>query len=436
MANPIVPKEISDNPIEEESKKLENWFKIIRNISALIIGIFFIILVCCFTWEFPFNINWPIAAERWGQFGDFFGGVIGTLITYLSILFLYKAYKEQRLANIESHETNSKISQQNKDLSLIETKHLYNEQLQQFENKFNRLLMLYQEAISCYNDLPLVKNNKAHFEDKITNYLINASSPISKSYRNRVTEASKTFEVFLQLHRQQVSNHMRLLFQILYLLECEDIKSKDRIYYAKVFRSQLTDKELILIRYNCLSNREEKMRLPVFHFNILKFLPLMDLLEFSEYRKYLDPQQINILNDELIGIRKKIYNIFNNNYYERKKNNKWEFTPNYELSVSISKDNQSYLFALKKARNHSDGRNEPMADFFDRLPESLLISFIIDFNEEIFKYSNFKIFNRNCKHSYRNFNFTNYIFYTVSIKNAQPIIVSNLQIERPTSTSQ
>lgn len=250
---------------------------------------------------------------------------------------------------IESHETNLKISQQNKDLSLIETKHLYNEQLQQFENKFNRLLILYQEAISCYNDSPLVKNNKAHFEEKITNYLINASSPpISKPYRNRITEASKTFEVFLQLHRQQVSNHMRLLFQILYLLECEDIKSKDRIYYAKVFRSQLTDKELILIRYNCLSNRGEKMRLPVFHFNILKFLPLMDLLEFSEYRKYLTPHQINILNDELIGIRKKKYSIFNNNYYGRKKNNKWEYMPNYELSVSISKDNQSYIFALKK----------------------------------------------------------------------------------------
>lgn len=119
----------------------------------------------------------------------------------------------------------------------------------------------------------------------------------------------------------------------------------------------------------------------------------------------------------------------------RKKNNKWEYMPNYELSVSISKDNQSYIFALKKARNHPDGRDEAMADFFNCLPEELLISFIIDFNEEIFKYSNFKIFNRNCKLLYRSFNLRNYIFYTVSIKSTQPIIVSNLQVDRPTSAS-
>lgn len=98
MANPV---EIEEK-IENESQKLDHWFDKFQKRSTILLIIIFLLLLRLYIWKYSiFDINESIDAERWGQFGDFFGGVVGSFITYISFLFLYKAYKEQRLANIE-----------------------------------------------------------------------------------------------------------------------------------------------------------------------------------------------------------------------------------------------------------------------------------------------------------------------------------------------
>jgi hypothetical protein len=52
-----------------------------------------------------------------------------------------------------------------------------------------------------------------------------------------------------------VNAHMRILYQLFTLLETDDIEDNYKIRYTKLLRSQMTDKELILIRYNCMTGR-------------------------------------------------------------------------------------------------------------------------------------------------------------------------------------
>ena len=59
-----------------------------------------IVFIIVFLWKYPFFcFNNTIDAERWGQFGDFIGGTFGTVLTFLSIILLYKAFEAQREAN-------------------------------------------------------------------------------------------------------------------------------------------------------------------------------------------------------------------------------------------------------------------------------------------------------------------------------------------------
>ena len=63
--------------------------------------LFGIILVCfaviTFLWiDFDFNYENKINSEKFGQFGDFLGGVVGSLWALAGVLLFYKALSEQR----------------------------------------------------------------------------------------------------------------------------------------------------------------------------------------------------------------------------------------------------------------------------------------------------------------------------------------------------
>lgn len=416
------PVEIKDK-IKQEGKILDKWFGKYLLILSISLFLLLVGLAVCYTWEFPFfKFSESINAERWGQFGDFYGGVIGTFITFISIIFLYKAFKEQRLANVQTEETNA-------ELFKLNTKQLYNENLQQYDNHFNRLFNLYQNALLNYNDDNSQKNGKNCLGDKIQAHLSDIDIQHQANYRKRVTDSAKLFNKFIHIHRSEFNTHIHSLYQILRLLESNVIDEEDRIIYAKTLRSQLTDKELILIRYNCLYEKGEKMKLPVFHYNLLKHLPIINLLEFNEYRKILTIQEVNILNDEIIEWRKQISNLFKGSNFGKKKEFKRVYS-NYSLSISVDDKNNNYIFKLKK----SNSREQDDCDIekvLNKFSNDMLENLLLDINMEILNYSDFRIFSRNNKFFHRCYNNDEITIFTIIVKNKYPIIVSYLQVKNP-----
>ena len=217
----------------------------------------------------------------------------------------------------------------------------------------------------------------------------------------------------------------------MHCLESNVINECDRVVYAKTFRSQLTDKELILIRYNCLYERGEKMRYPVFHYNILKHLPIINLLEFTEYRKQLSKQEISILNDEVIEWRKQICNLFKRDNFGGKKLYKRFYTYNYELSISVDNNNMNYMFIIK--RKVSENINEiNIETVLNKFSDDLLEELFVDINTEILFYSDFRIYNRQKNKIYhRTFSDGETSVFAIIIKNVYPIIVSYFQVKDP-----
>lgn len=429
MATPI---EI-DNKIRQEEQKIEGRFVPVGIWSLVIFIIITCVLALFYLWEYPkFELDYPIDAERWGQFGDFFGGFLGTIITFASIVFLYQAFKEQHLANISTQSVNLEIINQNSLIKEQDKQHLYWEFVQQFDSKFNTLLSLYQESLLGYksNDS---ETGKAGLITKVSSFIASTPFYTSDKYTKRVTSAHMRFDVFITKHRTLVNAHMRLLYQLFNLLENTQIHEEDKIVYAKILRSQLTDEELILIRYNCISRRGKNMQLPIFQYNILKHLPLMDLFEFKKYRSGLSIPQINYLNDTFVFWRKQICSLFQQESTNEKHLQSIEYGNRYKLLISVSNDNRAYKFVLKK-RPKTPGRNyELLVSILDKYSDVDLETLLLDFHTEIFRHSHFRNYNR--ERTFRiNHECTTDTDSTFSIKiiNENPIIVSYSQIQNPT----
>lgn len=95
------------------------------------------------------------------------------------------------------------------------------------------------------------------------------------------------------------------------------------------------------------------MQIPVFHYNILKHLPLLGLLEFKKYRKGLSNAQINLLNDELVSLRKELCELFLRQSESNKSISQRTYGNRYTINASVTKDNSNYTFTVvKKPKVH------------------------------------------------------------------------------------
>lgn len=427
--------EIADDVKIEEGKLDDNF----RKQVWICISIFVVVLIglsIAYGWNYPkfifCNTNWNLDAERFGQFGDFFGGVIGSIITLASFFFLYKAFREQRLANVETRGTNKKIIEQNDLLKKQDEQHLYWERLSQFDTQFNTLLSLYEDSLDSYQNDDKQCGRKV-LNQKVASYIASTTFDNSDGYTKRVQAASSKFNGFIIKHRTLINAHMRLFYQLLILLDTPFLEDNSKIIYLKILRSQLTDEELILIRYNCWTKRGQKMQMPVFRYNILKHLPFLDLFEFKKYKQSLNSSQANLLSDELIVWRKNICSLFRQNTYDEESANfEKKYGKRYFMSIKVSCDKKNYEFSLKKTPRIPGRNYEPLIPVLDKFPDEDLENLLIDFHTEIFRHIHFRMFNRqklSINHSF--LKEENDTIFAIKVSCENPIIVSYSQIQEP-----
>lgn len=432
MATPV---EIIDKQVSTEGKKLdEKYIKIgIYTIVAFVIVT--IVLFACYRWEYPFwEFDYPIDAERWGQFGDFYGGVLGTIITFVSIVFVYMAFKEQRLANIEAHAANAEMIKQTIAANERDNDHIYFEWVQQFDSNFKTLMDLYMEAVNGYKTpSDTIPSGKASLNNLVSSFIASTTFESHEGYTKNAEKAVIHFNDFFTKHMTVINAHMRLLYQIFNLLDSNSIDEDDKILYAKTLRSQLTDEELILIRYNCMTKRGRKMQIPVFHYNILKHLPLLGLLEFKKYRKGLSNAQINLLNDELVSLRKELCELFLRQSESNKCISQRTYGNRYTINASVTKDNSNYTFTVVKKPKVHGRRYDQMISIFDNYSEDDLEKLLLGFHTELFRHGHFRIYNRNSKFliTHKVKQVDNDFVITIKAHNDVPIIVSYFQIKDP-----
>lgn len=223
-----------DSKIEKTTKSQKKKFKIwlYNHIYEIIAILILLVGVVFFCLHREYDYSKPIDGGLWAQYGDYVGGLVGTLLAYISIKLLNRNLQEQIIANKELRKSND-------DSRKVAA-------MQQFDSSFSTLIEMYRD---CQNDVK-------HLDMKWAKDFLSSK----KDYDLRVKEAVDTYLKFYEEKRSLLSSYYRLLYRIMQTIDDANVDDETKRRYAKIFRCQISEEELILLRYNASTHYGKKMQ--------------------------------------------------------------------------------------------------------------------------------------------------------------------------------
>lgn len=183
--------------------------------------------------------------ETWGQFGDYFGGLLNPILSFLALIALLFTIilqsKELKLATREMHDSSTALKEQSDSLKL-----------QNFENTFFNLLNNHKNSANNYS----IKSQKNNTEN---GYLMESITTGKKCF----TEIFGYFNSKLKLEIDPVKQivdkieHLLSLFDFEYYLQEQNdlidliligenqIPTFNFDFYSNIIKRQYSDAELV-----------------------------------------------------------------------------------------------------------------------------------------------------------------------------------------------
>lgn len=312
-----------DKNIDTENKKVNLLFFSEETGKKMSIGgiIFLVLAIIVFirfgSWEFSPHLN----EEKVGQFGDFIGGVVGTIFSLVGIILFYIALKEQRKdikinqdsAKLQTEALKKQIEEFELQRSeLEETRKIVKEQsetlrYQRFESTFFQLLSLHHQIVNAIDEIeqktgsPREKFAKSGAHEHRA-YVVHAGRDVFKRTYERLIHHIRAhpdndfIKIYLPEYEKSQTDfghYFRNLYRILKFIsgskftENSEENYQIQYQYTSMVRAQLSDYELLWIFYNCLSeNGLEKFKPLIERYCFFKNLPkdkIHDLEIINQY---------------------------------------------------------------------------------------------------------------------------------------------------------
>lgn len=291
--------------------------KILKNegISTLLIVVGLVILllgIIFFFWnDFNVSTDDKIQADKWGQFGDFIGGLVGTIWALAGVMLFYLALKDQRADIKTNQETlqlqvtalNRQIEEFELQREEMESSRKVHEQqfktsrLQQFDSHFYSLLNVYLDIKKSLNQS---EKTGDFFRSSFDQMLIPFDETIDL-YQYYDDLNMSYLEVFYE-KRSQFSHYFKCFYRIIKMIDENAFLSREeKSDYTKILRSQITDFEQLIIHFNSLSIYGIKSRKYLLGYNILKHLPRFEKPNFRCFSELQGGHDLLHFSDSFLG---------------------------------------------------------------------------------------------------------------------------------------
>jgi hypothetical protein len=266
-----------------------------------------------------FFINiFSLGTSSFGEWGDFFGGVLNPILTFLTFMGLLitiiiqkKELKESRDVFIKQQEA---LEKQQEEMTI-----------QSFDNKFFQMLNSFNEITNALklNIYQKEYSSKELFEQLVeelkkeifTKY--NEDVIVNDIKSNKIDYIYAIFPDFNNKFDTTFKYYFLNLYQLLKFID-EDIPHKDKDKYSKkyanILRAQLSKNELILLTYNAIGVMEfcgDNYKKLVEKYSFFEHLTYDDYISDNQYSEHI----INIINsilklydDKVFGENKGIIN--------------------------------------------------------------------------------------------------------------------------------
>lgn len=237
---------------------------------------------------FGYAFTNPDEALKKGSWGDFIGGTLNPILTFFAFIGVLLSIYLQRLElGLTRRELERSADALEKQITSIEK--------QNFEVAFFQMLSTFNaivDSIDLYNkDNGMESSGRDCFRVFYTR--------LNKIYRENKQKGGKAHsrEAILRLsyfnfwknHQLELGHYFRFLFNIFRFLD--ESPASER-YHVKLLRAQLSDQELLILYYNCLSEQGKKFREYAIKYELFDNLPTVRLLEDSH---------VSLMDDRAFG---------------------------------------------------------------------------------------------------------------------------------------
>ncbi|ESS73933.1 hypothetical protein MGMO_8c00700 [Methyloglobulus morosus KoM1] len=215
--------------------------------------------------------------DKWGQFGDYLGGVLNPIFGFLGFIALLLTLKLQRqelkLSTEELAKSAKALELQNKALAQ-----------QNFENTFFQLLRRHGELVSeaSYNNLTGRYVFQNLYQTRLTHIYNNEVTKVEDINERAIT----SYKVFFSHHHHLLAHYFRVLYHVFKFIDTSQLSEDDKSNYANIARAQLSSYELCLMFYNGIYGEGKVGFKPLIEkYGLLKHLDTNLLLDSKAYGK-------------------------------------------------------------------------------------------------------------------------------------------------------
>lgn len=352
---------------------------------AISLVIIIVPLIIFFLWQENFTLNGKISHDKFGTFGDFFGGIIGSIWSLCGVILFYLALKSQRKdfknnrkavkKQIESLTVQIEEFKLQKD-ELKETREVFIEQSktlkqQRFESTFFSLIELYNKVILNFNQI-----NNNYFKK------------LKDEFENSIKDTEKiTHEIALKHYinifyknKDELNSYFRTIYRILSFIENSNLDEKEKSSYVKILRALLSENELLFIYYNAETKNGKKFYPIILKYNLLKHLTPLSKLEFKYFQNLSNINNIHQFNNDIFELINSFFEKLNTRIIQDENFDKHEISIEYDnknivikLISSDINNIQVNFYLLKDNKTILDNDITLFQDYFKNLLYDYLI---------------------------------------------------------------
>jgi len=237
--------------------------------------------------------------ELLGQFGEYVGGLVGSIWALAGVILFYETLRfqrtELRLQREELQNQRSEIMEQTRQY-IIQNQTLMTRKL---EGTFFQLISLHNEIVDS-----LVLNFQSHpslskavqvpiqgrycfnffykYFSQTYSENVDLTGMTTSNHEDAIFLISESFKKFYTEFQEDIGHYFRNLFNLALYLDKSKMTSKR--FYFNLVRSLLSNYELIILFYFCLSEDGEKMKKLAERYSLFVQIPVNELLD----RRHLD----------------------------------------------------------------------------------------------------------------------------------------------------
>ncbi|MEP6821946.1 MAG: putative phage abortive infection protein [Chthoniobacterales bacterium] len=226
-----------------------------------------------------YRAAFPPDSEEMARFGSFLQGAAGSVFALASVLFIYVAFLGQRvqilLQQDELEMTNDDVAEQR--LRLDQQVYLSRKQL--FESSFFHLLAAHSRILEGIT-IPIGGGKEEVGRDCFTRWYGQFRKDVFPKAQledpgsdSEVIE--RAFDRFYAFWRTDLGHYFRSLYNLTKFVKSADLPNPK--FYTNLVRAQMSDQEVLILFYNCLTTRGAKFRPLVEEYALLKHLEPSDL---------------------------------------------------------------------------------------------------------------------------------------------------------------